>query len=237
MSEIHPPAHCRPAAYEAFLAALQSVETNDGLLRGAFAVALHDRPEADLAAVETVIENLAYTVRRRVASESRDALLAHLHDVLFEVYGLRGNAEDYYDPANSYVPDVLSSRRGLPITLSLVYKLVADKVGFRTHGVNAPGHFLVEIEPEAAGRAPLYIDPFHGGESLDPDDVIRRVSMAIGQSPADRSQAFARASHRQWLFRLLGNLKAALSAASRERDMLAMEELQLLLRRPKRERP
>ena len=64
--------------------------------------------------------------------------------MLFEVFGLRGNAEDYYNPANSYLCDVLATRRGLPITLSLVYKLVAEGVGLEVHGVNAPGHFLVD---------------------------------------------------------------------------------------------
>src|SRR5262245_63588838 len=164
------PAYCRPAAFRAFAASLPNAEAPGGLFRAAWAIAQHHQPDANLAAGETVIANLSDAVRRRVRSTSHEALLAHLHDVMFDVIGFRGNREDYYNPANSLLPDVLRARRGLPISLALVYRCVADGVGIIVHGVNAPGHFLTEVElDEAGGRRTAYVDPFYGGDLLHED--------------------------------------------------------------------
>ena len=65
-----------------------------------------------------------------------------------------GNTEDYYNPANSYLPTVLETKRGLPITLSLVYRLVAERVGLRSWGVGLPGHFVVAVEALGADAQP-----------------------------------------------------------------------------------
>ncbi len=120
------PAYCRPAAYRMFAEQLADAQSAAGLFRAAFAIALHERPEASLAEAETIVENLTDTVRSRVRSGSAEALLAHLHDVLFDVFGLCGNVEDYYAPANSYLPDVQRTRPGIPISLVLVYRRVAE---------------------------------------------------------------------------------------------------------------
>ena len=106
------PAYCRPAAYETFAEQLPHIETTVGLFRAAFAIAQHERPTANLAQAEVAVQQLVDTVRRRVHTPSADAKLAHLHDVLFDVIGFHGNVDDYYDPANSYLPEVLKSRRG-----------------------------------------------------------------------------------------------------------------------------
>ena len=118
------------------------------------------------------ITDLAETVRRRVHSTNVDAKLAHLHDVLFDVVGFSGNVEDYYNPANSYLPEVLRTHRGLPITLVLIYKCVAEQVGLVVRGINSPGHFLAAVKSAATDREPtkrsdwMYVDPFYGGELL-----------------------------------------------------------------------
>src|SRR5262245_27917497 len=93
------PAYCRPQAYAAFARELPHVESTLGLFRAAFAIAQHDRPNADVEQALTAIENLADTVGSRVHSSNTQARLAHLHDVLFDVVGLRGNVDDYYNPA------------------------------------------------------------------------------------------------------------------------------------------
>ena len=73
------PAYCRPAAFQAFTAAIPAAGTPQGLFRAAWAIAQHERPQADLAAGETVIENLIGAIRRRIRSNSDEARLAHLH--------------------------------------------------------------------------------------------------------------------------------------------------------------
>ena len=222
-------AYCRLSALELFESQLPALESSEGLFRAAFAISLHQRPEANLGEVETIVENLADTVKRRVQSRSRAALLAHLHDVLFDVFGLRGNVDDYYNPANSYLPDVLSKRRGLPIALVLVYKRVAEAVGLTVHGVNSPGHFLAEVESTDERSGSIYIDPFFGGDLLSTDEIVERIHESTGMNVKLTPEVLARASHRQWLGRMLNNLQAAFAAFGQERDVCAMQELQALL--------
>ena len=225
------PAYCRPPAFAAFQAALPELDTTRGLFQTAFAIALHERPEADVAQGEATLDQLAETVRRRVRSPSPQARIAHLHDVLFEVAGFRGDTDDYYNPANSYLPDVLIRRRGLPITLALIYKCVAERVGLAVQGINAPGHFLVAVEcPEpvlasAAGRW-MFVDPFYGGELLDEQDVCRRVAETTGRNVPAAIDLLRPASHGQWVARMLQNLQAIFAQTGRERDLFAMQELQ-----------
>jgi regulator of sirC expression with transglutaminase-like and TPR domain len=223
-------AYCRPAAYAMFAQEVRNIDSASGLFRAAFAIALHQRPEATLAEVETVVENLTDTVRKRVRSGSTEALLAHLHDVLFDIFGLRGNVRDYYDPANSYLPDVLRTKLGIPISLTLIYKRVAEPLGLVVHGVNAPGHFLAEVEMPGDGDSkPMYVDPFYGGGVLDESEVAERISQATGRPVPRTPDMLARATPRMWLTRMLNNLQASLAARGQERDLCAMQELQELL--------
>jgi regulator of sirC expression with transglutaminase-like and TPR domain len=229
------PAYCHAAAYAAFQRDLPHVDTTSGLFRAAFAIAQHEFPRASITQGETTIAELAETVRRRVHSQSVEAKLAHLHDVLFDVVGFSGNVEDYYNPANSYLPEVLRTHRGLPITLTVIYKCVAEQVGLVVQGINSPGHFLAAVKSEGASGDSaqrtnwMYVDPFYGGELLNQDDVCRRIISTTGLSPANSSQWLARATHRQWLSRMLNNLQAVFAHAGRERDLYAMQELQALL--------
>jgi regulator of sirC expression with transglutaminase-like and TPR domain len=229
------PAYCHPAAFAAFERELPHVDTTAGIFRAAFAIARHERPEADVAGGEATIKELAETVRRRVQSNSVEARLAHLHDVLFDVVGFSGNAEDYYNPANSYLPDVLRTHRGLPITLVLIYKCVAEQVGLVVQGINSPGHFLAAVQGADSAGGPakrdsqMYVDPFFGCELLNLSDVCRRIAETTGKAPTDATHWLAPATHRQWLARMLNNLQAVFAHTGRERDLYAMQELQELL--------
>lgn len=221
-------AYCRPLAYRAFAASLPEVDTAAGLFRAAWAIAQHEMPEASLTAGETTIDHLATAIRNGARSGSDDALLAHLHDVVFEVAGFGGNREDFYNPTNSYLPEVLRTQRGLPITLVLLYRRVAAEVGLVVHGVNAPGHFLAEVEVDG-GRRSMYVDPFYGGASLDRAEAVARIADATGQAVDPTLNVLARATPHQWLARMLHNLQANFAATGRDRDVFAMQELEQLL--------
>ena len=229
------PAYCHPAAHTAFAREMPHVDTTRGLFRAAFAIAQHERPAANVDQSEATIHQLADTVNGRVRSANSEARLAHLHDVLFDVVGFSGNIEDYYNPANSYLPDVLAKRRGLPITLVLVYKCVAEEVGLLVRGINSPGHFLAAVlcqesrNSRTAGEKWLYVDPFYGGGLLTDDDVFRRIVESTGRDDPPSRAWLAPASHRQWLARMLNNLQAVFAHTGRERDLYAMQELQELL--------
>jgi regulator of sirC expression with transglutaminase-like and TPR domain len=229
------PAYCRPGAYAAFVEQLPHLETTLGLFRAAFAIAEHERPTADVRLGEATVYRLAETVARRIHSQSVQAKLAHLHDVLFDIVGLRGNVEDYYNPSNSYLPEVLRTRRGLPITLVLVYKCVAEELGLRVHGINAPGHFLAEVETSefnglSSKKNPsMYVDPFYGGKLLTEPQVYERIAATTGREVNPSPRCLARATGRQWVARMLANLQASFATLGRERDLFAMQELQALV--------
>src|SRR5687767_9277059 len=140
------PITCVPRAFQTLSAHVASINSPDALLGGAMAIAMHALPTVDAGAVDNQLQKYADTVRSRVRGQQTQALLAHLHDVLFEEEKFSGNAEDYYNTANNFLPTVLQSKRGLPITLSLIYKEVATRLGIKAYGVNLPGHFLVSVD-------------------------------------------------------------------------------------------
>ena len=143
--ELPPPRHCRHRAYYGLAEEREQLHTTEGLIRAAYCIAAHalDPTLCDPALAKPQIEALAERVRERSAGGSKRALLAHIHQVLFEEEDLAGNRADYYAPENSYLPHVFETRRGIPVSLALVYKAVCDALGLEVEGIGAPGHFLV----------------------------------------------------------------------------------------------
>ncbi|QDS99890.1 transglutaminase family protein [Adhaeretor mobilis] len=226
------PAYCRPTAFRQFTESLHEQSLDEPvvgdsfrwLFEAAWAIACHELPASDFTAGETVVENLAEAVRRRIRSEGFDARLAHLHDLLFEVIGLKGNDEDYYNPVNSYLPTVLQQRCGIPITLALVYGRVACELDIDVYGINSPGHFLVEVV--APGENAMFVDPYCGGGIVTEAEALVKVAQCTGKSEIAVPSCLVRATPRQWLSRMLVNLQGAFAAAGRERDVYAMQEFQ-----------
>lgn len=128
----------------------------------------------------------------------------------FRDLGFRGNTEDYYDPKNSLLPDVLERRLGIPITLSIVWCELARRSGVRASGVGFPGHFLVRVDDPHAPKAarPVIVDPFAGGRVLDESGAEALLRRALGESASIHPSLFAPATSREILVRLLTNLKA-----------------------------
>lgn len=217
---------CRPEAVAALREALPALGSLRGLVRAAVALAVHCDPAARGDEVMARLLALADQVRRRVKSGRRDALIAHAHDVLFGDQGFLGNRDEYYDPRNSHLPWVLAQRRGIPITLTLVYKVVLDTLGVEVTGIGAPGHFLARLEIE--GRQ-AFIDPFHGGIQLGLDEVRRRSEETLGRPLASAAAMLPAVDHAAWLRRMLRNLQEAHRRAGAERDRHAMQELELVL--------
>jgi regulator of sirC expression with transglutaminase-like and TPR domain len=132
-----------------------------------------------------------------------EALIGAIDDELFSNLGFRGNSADYSDPENSYLDRVIDRRTGIPITLSLVYMEIAQRVGLRCDGVGYPGHFIVRCgDPEA----PIYLDPFHQGDRLDRTELLARLrAVNIGGPSAEAM--LAAVTRRQILQRMLTNLR------------------------------
>ena len=220
------PAYAHPAAHAHLVRHLPRLDTTDGLLHCAIAVALHDFPETDAESIDETLRDLARSVQGRVRSASDEALLAHLHDVLFEEAGFAGNVDDYYSPLNSYLPAVLTSRRGLPILLTLVYKVVGERAGLKVQGVNAPLHFMAAV---TVGGKQLLIDPFVAGRALSRDEAFQRIESAAGQPLPHVDELLPVATHRQWLLRIIQNLAATFERNRQEPELKAMLELRGLV--------
>jgi regulator of sirC expression with transglutaminase-like and TPR domain len=111
------------------------------------------------------IDALAARVRQRFPAEAGPRqILGQINWVLFVEEGFQGNARDYYDPRNSYLNEVLVRKTGIPISLSILYLALAERVGLPMAGVNLPAHFVVRA---GQGGETIFVDPFHAGALLD----------------------------------------------------------------------
>jgi regulator of sirC expression with transglutaminase-like and TPR domain len=155
-----------------------------------------------------------------------EAVLAHRHQVLFEDAGFAGDQRNYYDPRNSYLPEVLRRRLGIPISLALIYKAVAERVGLRVEGVNAPGHFLARVYDQSG---PILVDPFFRGQMLTPEEALERLAQISGRTIPPDTRLLRSATHVQWLARMIANLQSIFSSTHQHEDVAAMNELQKLL--------
>ena len=161
--------------------------------------------------------------RRRMARMGRRAMAAVaniddvtectrvLNDFVYGELGLTGNHDDYLDPRNSYLNDVLDRRTGNPISLAVVHIELARRAGIPLEGVSFPGHFLVRL---ATDDGILVIDPFNRGRPLDADELKQRARPHLGDQDLPDSQLLdllAPASNRAILARMLRNLKGLYS--------------------------
>lgn len=133
-----------------------------------------------------------------------------LNRYLFTDLGFVGNREQYEDPRNSCLNEVMDRRTGIPITMALVYIEVARRAGLRAEGINFPGHFLVRVRQDLHTDDPdegLIVDPFHGGAILNEADCRQLLRSHMGDTAAFEPSLLARATRRQVLARMLLNLK------------------------------
>lgn len=220
------PRYCRPIAYDRFRAQLQQLDRTEALVTAAVAISQHAMLDASVKDVHTRLDQLADDVRSRVRTTEPTAVLANLHQLLFDELKFQGDATNYYHARNSYLPFVLQARRGIPITLTLVYKAVGERLGLEIHGLNSPAHFLAEV---IGGNDRMIIDPFRGGTMLTRDEARRYIEQLIRQPIPASAEMFPVASHQAWLARILRNLQNVFSMQQNERDMKAMWELEQLL--------
>jgi regulator of sirC expression with transglutaminase-like and TPR domain len=220
------PLCCTPQAFELLTGQIDAIESSDALLHGAVAIAMHQFNDVDPAKVDGQLQAMVDVVRQRVRGNQPQALLAHLHDYLFDELGFTGNTDDYYAAENSYLPKVLETRHGLPISLSLLYKILAERLGFRAWGVGLPGHFLCGIECDGME---MLIDPFANGGVITPDEAHDRMREAFGEEIEWSSAFLEPVSHRHWLTRMLQNLLRVFGSGSRYADVAAILEMEMLL--------
>lgn len=221
-----------PTALEYF-AALVAEEAGPALLEAAVLVAQDDHPELDAQTVLCDIDALGERLARRIPADAAPMQrLRQLNRFFFEELGFQGNVNDYYDPRNSYLHEVLATRRGIPITLALLYVELAAHARLQARGVGFPGHFLVKL---SLPRGEVIIDPF-SGQSLSREELearlqpYRRRQSLPGGVELPLSLFLQATSARETLARLLYNLKEIhRSAQDWPRLLAVLERLVILL--------
>jgi len=220
------PLCCSPRSFALLTRQMRSISSPDALLQGAIAISMHQMEDVDPVAIDLMIQGYVDTIRSRVRGRQPQAILAHVHQFLFEELQFRGNTEDYYSPLNSYIPAVLETKQGLPITLSLLYKVIAERLGLRAWGVGLPGHFVVGLEIDGA---PILIDAFSGGQLITRDEAHDRLKEMFGPETEWSEELLRPASNRHWLTRILQNLLNVFGSTSRFADVAAVLEMEMLL--------
>jgi regulator of sirC expression with transglutaminase-like and TPR domain len=173
----------------------------------ALEIAAVEYPGLDPAPCLAELDHMARELGARLQSTDDGPRFIHLaNDYLFRELGFRGNETQYDDPRNSCLNQVLSRRRGIPITLSVVYIEVARRLGRPVFGIGLPGHFVVRYQD--AGFS-TYIDPFHGGKLLSEGDCRALAQQITGVELSHEASVFAPVSVRYILVRMLNNLRAA----------------------------
>jgi regulator of sirC expression with transglutaminase-like and TPR domain len=175
------------------------------LTRAALYIAQEEYPTLDPAVYLAQLNIWAQELRDRLPPDPYPLrVIQTINQYLYEDLGFQGNTEDYYDPRNSYLNDVLSRRTGIPITLSVVYLHLAQRLDFPMVGIGMPGHFLIR---PMVNEMEVFVDPFHGGEILFQQDCQARLEHLYGR-PVPWQPAFVAAvDHHRILARMLTNLK------------------------------
>ena len=194
---------------ERFRKIVSGPDENINLAEAALLVAAGEYPDLDINGYLARINELSFKLNQRLRPDISAAdKIIMLNRYLFDELGLRGNSENYYDPRNSFLNDVLERKLGIPLTLAIIYIEVGRRIGLPLHGVSFPGHFLVKC---ALRSGAVVLDPFARGASLGFDDLKKRLRNVDHVAEPSRSVVAAMltaASNRDMLVRLLRNLKS-----------------------------
>jgi regulator of sirC expression with transglutaminase-like and TPR domain len=211
---------------EAFGALLARDDAKIDLAHACLLIAQDAYPRLEVERYLGDIERMALRLRGRTPQDlGAEERVAALNEFLFQDLGYRGNTDEYYDPRNSYLNDVMDRRMGIPISLSVLYMAVGRRVGLPLEGVSFPGHFLVRLRLRAGV---LVLDPFAAGAPLSEADLRERLqrvippgltpSIPVSELPLD--QFLEAASNRQILARMLRNLKAIYRETDKPQQLL-----------------
>jgi S1-C subfamily serine protease/regulator of sirC expression with transglutaminase-like and TPR domain len=183
---------------------LEGPEEKIDLFRATLLVSRLDNAELEIEPYRQQIADMAREISARLpAKADAPAKLLALRQYLFAENGFHGSRSDYYNRANSYLDRVLDDREGLPITLSILFMEIAQRIGLDgVEGLPLPGHFMVGFKPKEGPEQ--IIDVFNGGRTLSRSEAQERILEATGEGFRDAD--YRRATKREIIVRMLRNL-------------------------------
>lgn len=196
------------AVAKRFRDVVDRAEDEIDLAEAVLLIAAHADVHLDVPKYLSELDTLAAALAEQLPESSDDAdRLRALNRFMFQQQGFGPSVEDYYDPRNSCLDQVLERRVGIPITLSIVYMEIGRRIGLAIDGVSFPGHFLVRCR---LAEDVIVLDPFAHGASLSFEDLQQRLRAIQGDgiTPTDLAYALRAATTKDILNRMLGNLKA-----------------------------
>ncbi len=220
-----------PSPLQYFSSLVQSDE-HFPLLEAAISLAQDEYPDLDIQQVLGDIDQLLARLKRRLPSDA-SALqkLRLLNQFFFHDLNFGGNINDYYDPDNSYLNAVLATRRGIPITLAVLWLELAGGLGLNARGVAFPGHFMVKVN---LPRGQVVIDPF-SGQSLSREELAERLEPFRKRRSADEEfdtpigLFLQSAPPREIIGRMLRNLKEIHKTQEDWQRLIAVEDRLIVL--------
>lgn len=222
-----------PLEYFTMLVAEVPGQSTFPLTEAAIAVAQDMYPRLDLVEVQSRIDRMGVTLRKRLPADATPLTrLRALNRYFFRDLGFAGNRNDYYDPDNSHLNCVIDRRLGIPITLAVLYMEIGQQIGLALRGVSFPGHFLVKLSVRSGD---IFIDPYNG-QSLSRTDLEQRLAQFFDESSLsapgelDLMAALQEAPPRDILLRLLRNLKGAYHDLRDYPRVLAVQQRLVALR-------
>ena len=215
-----------------YFASLVADDVHFALTEAAISLAQDEEPALDAQMVLAEIDAVAQTLKRRIPADAVPVQkLRFLNRYFFQELGFAGNVNDYYASANSYLHEVLRTRRGIPISLAVLYIELATQTGLTARGVSFPGHFLVKVKMP---QGEVVIDPFTG-QSLSRDELDERLlpykrrQGLLGEFDMPLGLFLQSASPREVLARMLRNLKEIHRSAEDWPRLLAVQQRLVVL--------
>lgn len=214
-------------ARENFAQEVSLADQEIDLAKAALYMAQEETPSLNVETYLGQLEEWAQQVQGLLPKERYPLrVIQCINQVLYDELGFVGNEENYYDPRNSFFNEVMERRTGIPITLALVYLEVARRIEFPMVGIGMPGHFLIRPEFKDAG---IFVDAFHKGEVLFPEDCEQRLQEIFAQPVALEEQFLEAVSKKEFLARMLTNLKLIyINQQDLERALAIIERLLLV---------
>jgi regulator of sirC expression with transglutaminase-like and TPR domain len=216
-----------PLARQSFYQEIHQNDDQIDLAKAALYIAQEEYPTLDPAEYLNILDVMAQEVAQRLKDQRYPMrIVKAINEYLYEDLGFTGNTRDYYDPCNSFLNDAIARRTGIPITLALIYLEIARRLDFPMVGIGMPGHFLIRPEFDGAG---IFVDAFNRGEVLFQEDCEQRLQQIYGPEVSMRPEFLTAVTRKQFLARMLTNLKMIyLNRGDAEKCLGAIERILLL---------